>query len=74
MGRKLVAPPPFWGGGTGFPYSVTMAEAYLHAKVHLDPSNHLATIHQRHTQDRTDRQACRQRLIAYGEPFWGDRV
>ena len=33
------------------------AEAYLHAKFHLDPSNRLATIHQRHRQtDRTDRR------------------
>jgi len=36
------------------------AEAYLHAKFHLDPSNPLATLHQRHRQpdrtDRTDRQ------------------
>ena len=31
-------------------------EAYLHAKFHLDPSNRLATIHQRYRQDRTDRQ------------------
>ena len=34
------------------------AEAYLHANFHLDPSNRLATIHQRHRQvrqtDRTD--------------------
>ena len=30
------------------------AEAYLHDKFHLDPSNRLATIHQRHRQ--TDRQ------------------
>jgi len=34
---------------------VAGAEAYLHAKFHCDPSNHLATIHQRHRQ--TDRQA-----------------
>ena len=35
------------------------AEAYVHAKFHLDPSNRLATIHQRYRQDmadRTDRQ------------------
>ena len=32
------------------------AEAYLHTKWHLDPSNRLATIHQRHKQDRIDRQ------------------
>jgi len=28
----------------------------LHAKWHIDPSNHLATIDQRHRQDRQDRQ------------------
>jgi len=31
------------------------AEAYLHAKFHLDPSNRLATIHTNVT-DKTDRQ------------------
>jgi len=36
---------------------VARAEAYQHAKFHLDPSNRLATIHQRHREtDRTDRQ------------------
>jgi len=30
------------------------AEAYLRAKFHLDPSNRLATVHQRYRQ--TDRQ------------------
>jgi len=36
---------------------VAWAEAYLHAKFHLDPSNRLATIHQRYRHtDRTDRQ------------------
>ena len=33
-----------------------MSVAYLHAKFHLDPSNRLATVHERHRQDRTDRQ------------------
>jgi len=33
---------------------VARAEAYLHAKFHLDPSNRLVTIHQRYRQ--TDRQ------------------
>jgi len=28
-------------------------EAYLHAKFHLESSNRLATVHQRHRQDRT---------------------
>jgi len=42
-------------------YNVVRAEAYLHAKFHLDPSNRLATIHQRYRQadrqtDRQDRQ------------------
>jgi len=31
---------------------VARAEAYLHAKFHLDPSNRLATVHERHRQDR----------------------
>jgi len=39
---------------------MTRAEAYLRVKFHLDPSNRLATIHQRYRQDRqtgwTDRQ------------------
>ena len=34
------------------------AEAYLHVMFHLDPSNRLAAVHQRHRQtDRQDRQA-----------------
>ena len=32
------------------------AEAYLHAKFHLDPSNRLETVHQCYRQDRTDGQ------------------
>jgi len=39
---------------------VARAEAYLHAKFHLDPFNRLATVHERYRQtdrqtDRTDR-------------------
>jgi len=37
------------------------AETYVHAKFHLDPSNHLATIHQRYRQ--TDRQTDRQTTV-----------
>ena len=40
------------------------AEPYLHAKFHLDPSNRLATVHERYREDRTDNGP-----IAYGEPF-----
>jgi len=49
MGQKLGVV-PLWGGGAGSP-SNTMCpgpEAYLH----LDPSNRLATAHQRYRQDR----------------------
>ena len=53
---------PFGGGGARSPrnaiINVAKAEAYLHAKFQLDPSNRLATIHQCHRQDRrgqTDR-------------------
>jgi len=44
-----------WGRGAPAPYrahNVAGAEAYLHAMFHLDPSIHLATIHQRQRQDR----------------------
>ena len=44
---------PFRGGELS-PHlpSVARAEAYLRLKFHLDPSNRLATIHQRYRQDR----------------------
>jgi len=50
---------PFGGRGSWVPIShnVARAEAYLLAKFRLDPSNRLATVHERHRQtDRTDRQ------------------
>ena len=48
---------PLWGGEAGTPsntdlHKMSEAQAYLHAKVHLDPSNRLATVHQRYRQDR----------------------
>jgi len=47
---------------------VARAEAYLHAKFHLDPSNRLATVHERHrhTERQTDRQTDRQRTDSIG--------
>ena len=53
---------PLWGSWVPIWHYVAGAKAYLHAKFHLDPSNCLATIHQRHRQDRTgqDRQTDRQ--------------
>ena len=57
---------PKIGGGTLYPFgreesgspcnNVARAEVCLLAKFHLDPSNRLATIHQRHRQDRVDKQ------------------
>jgi len=50
-----------WGRGCSVPlgrgsyHNVSSAEAYVHAKFHLDPSNRLATIQADQT-DRTDRQ------------------
>jgi len=43
------------GEGSWVPieHNVARAEAYLHAKFHLDLSNRLATIHQRYRVDRT---------------------
>jgi len=58
MGQKLGGLYPF-GEGELVPilYNVAGAEAYPHVKFHLDPSNRLATIYQRHRQtDRQDRQ------------------
>ena len=48
--------PPFVeeGSWVSIKYNVAWAEAYLHTKWHLDPSNRLATIHQRYRQDRQD--------------------
>jgi len=37
----------------------------VHAKFHLDLSNRLATVHERHRQDRQDNGS-----IAYGKPFY----
>jgi len=45
---------PFLGAAGSQSNNVAWAEAYLHAKFHLDPSNRLATIHKRYRQ--TDRQ------------------
>jgi len=42
----------FGGSWIRIQHNVARAEAYLHAKFHLDPSNRLATIHQHHRQDR----------------------
>jgi len=50
-------------------------QAYLHAKFHLDPSNRLATIHQRYSQTgQTDRTGQTDKgPIAQGEPFYARR-
>jgi len=53
MGRKLGGGLcPFWGELGPHLTQCGRAEAYLRAKFHLDPSNRLATIHQRYRQDR----------------------
>ena len=50
VGKRFCAP----FGRAGSPYNnVSSAEAFLHAKWHLI---HPTTIHQRHRQDRQDRQ------------------
>ena len=41
------------------------AEAYLHAEFHLDPSNCLTTVYERHRQDRQTGQE-RQRTDSIG--------
>jgi len=51
---------------------VTGAEAYLRTKFHLDPSNRLETIHQRHREEGQTGQDSGP--IAYGEPFFGATI
>jgi len=57
---------PFGGG------ELARAEAYLHAKFHLDPFNHLATVQQRYRQrDKQDRQTDKQRSDSIGRTVSG---
>jgi len=63
VGRAVVPPfrggaaPLTWGSWVPVYNNVAWAEAYLHTKWYVDPSNSLATIHQRHRQTgHTDRQ------------------
>jgi len=58
-GQNWGAVPHMGGSWVPIQHNVAWAEAYLHTKWHLDPSNHLATIYQRHRQDKG--------LIAQGE-------
>jgi len=48
----------------------TRAEAYLHAKFHLDPSNHLATVHQRHRRDRQRSDSIWQTILQTVTQKW----
>jgi len=65
MGRKLGAVPLL--GGAGSPPNTMWPSRglYLRTNFHLDPSNRLATIHQRHRQTGQDNGP-----IAQGEPFY----
>jgi len=67
-GRRLSCARKFrkWGllcpflYGSWVPFQQNVADAYIHAKFHLDPSNRLATIDQRQIQDRQTGQTDRQ--------------
>jgi len=49
---------------------VATAEAYLHAKFHLDPSNRLDTVQKRHRQTGQDRQRTDSiGRTVFGRPF-----
>ena len=50
---------PLWGELGPHLTQSGQADAYLHAKFHLDPSNCLTTVHERHRQ--TDRQTGQDR-------------
>jgi len=43
---------PLGRGARSLSNNVVRAEAYLHGKFHRGPSNRLATLHERHRQDR----------------------
>jgi len=55
MGRKLGGCAPLGEGELGLHLTQCgQAEIHLHAKFHLDPSNRLASVHERYRQtDRT---------------------
>jgi len=71
MGRKVGDCWAPLGGGSWAPFShnVVMAEAFLRTKWHLDPSNRLVTIHERHRQTGQTGQTDNG-TIAQGEPFY----
>jgi len=52
--RPKIGCVPLWGRGSWVPIyqNVARAESYLRANFHLDSSNRLATLHERHRQDR----------------------
>jgi len=54
---------PFGGGAAGSPSNTCGRGRGLRAKFHLDPSNRLATVHERYRQIDNG-------PIAYGEPFY----
>ena len=59
MGRKKrggATVPLSRAAGTPSKYNVAWTEVYFRTKWRLQPSSRLATVHQRHRQDRTDRQ------------------
>jgi len=60
-GPKIVGCVPL-GRGSWVPiYNVARAEAYLHTKFRLGPSNRLATVHERYRETGQTGQADRQR-------------
>jgi len=63
MGRKLGGCAPLGDGELGphLTQYVARANAYLQAKFHLDPSNRLATVHERYRQTGQDRQDIQDR-------------
>ena len=55
---------PLWGELGPHLTQCGQAETYLHAKFHLDPSNHLATVYQRYRQrDRQQSDSIGQTIL-----------
>jgi len=64
---------PLWGGGARSP-SNNVAKAYLRAKFHLDPSNRLATVHERYRQTYRQRSGSIGRTVLQTVAEKNDRL
>ena len=69
MGGKLGHVPPFLGELGSHLTMWPAPRPTSDAKFHLDPSNRLATIHQRHRQNRQRQTGQTQQSVAWAEAY-----